>query len=54
MNPETRALGIPDGPKHPAAFGAFHADEVVYVFGTLDTRPDSQCDRYLFLQKYWK
>ena len=104
-------LGIPDGPKHPAAFGAFHADEVAYVFGTLDTRPDytwrpedyklselmqsywtnfahtgnpngtglpnwptygptawqmmhldavstarpdSQRDRYLFLQKYWK
>jgi len=104
-------LGVPDGPKHPAAFGAFHADEVVYVFGTLDTRagyiwrpedyklselmqlywtnfaktgnpnseglpnwpaygptawqtmyldavstarPDSQRDRYLFLQKYWK
>ena len=33
-------LGIPDGPKHPAAFGAFHADEVAYVFGTLDTRAD--------------
>jgi para-nitrobenzyl esterase len=31
-------LGVPDGPKHPAAFGAYHSDEIEYVFGTLDSR----------------
>jgi len=51
-------LGIPDGPKHPAAFGAFHADDVAYVFGTLDTRADYQWrpeDYKLseLMQTYW-
>ena len=31
-------LGVPEGPKHPASFGAFHSDEIEYVFGTLDSR----------------
>jgi para-nitrobenzyl esterase len=33
-------LGVPGGPKHPAALGAFHSDEIEYVFGTLDSRPN--------------
>jgi para-nitrobenzyl esterase len=31
-------LGVPGDAKYPAALGAFHSDELEYVFGTLDTR----------------
>ena len=31
-------LGVPGDLKHPAALGAFHSDEMEYVFGTLDAR----------------
>lgn len=33
-------LGIPGSPKHPSSLGAFHSDEIEYVFGTLDSRKD--------------
>jgi para-nitrobenzyl esterase len=31
-------LGIPGDVEHPASLGAFHSDEIEYVFGTLDSR----------------
>ena len=31
-------LGSPGDPNHPAASGAFHSDDIEYVFGTLDSR----------------
>jgi para-nitrobenzyl esterase len=31
-------LGSPGDPNHPATLGAFHSDEIEYVFGTLDSR----------------
>jgi para-nitrobenzyl esterase len=31
-------LGSPGDPFHPAAIGAFHSDDIEYVFGTLDSR----------------
>lgn len=31
-------LGSPGDPFHPAASGAFHSDDIEYVFGTLDSR----------------
>src|SRR6185437_9277745 len=31
-------LGSPGDPLHPAAIGAFHSDDIEYVFGTLDSR----------------
>jgi para-nitrobenzyl esterase len=31
-------LGVPGDLKHPATLGAFHSDELEYVFGTLDSR----------------
>jgi para-nitrobenzyl esterase len=52
------ALGSPGDKFHPAALGAFHSDEIEYVFGTLDSRniavwrPE---DRKLSdqIQQYW-
>jgi para-nitrobenzyl esterase len=43
---------------HPAATGAFHSDDIEYVFGTLDARPDGHIrpeDRALSaeIQQYW-
>jgi para-nitrobenzyl esterase len=32
------ALGSPGDPVHPASLGAFHSDDIEYVFGTLDSR----------------
>jgi len=32
-------LGSPGDTNHPAALGAFHSDDIEYVFGTLDSRP---------------
>ncbi|MDE3103889.1 MAG: carboxylesterase family protein [Acidobacteriota bacterium] len=34
-------LGSPGDRNHPAAAGAFHSDDIEYVFGTLDSRPDA-------------
>ena len=31
-------LGSPGDPNHPVAFGAFHSDDIEYVFGNLDSR----------------
>lgn len=31
-------LGSPGDPNHPASMGAFHSDDIEYVFGTLDSR----------------
>jgi para-nitrobenzyl esterase len=31
-------LGSPGDPHHPASSGAFHSDDIEYVFGTLDSR----------------
>jgi para-nitrobenzyl esterase len=33
------ALGSPGDTNHAAALGAFHSDDIEYVFGTLDSRP---------------
>jgi para-nitrobenzyl esterase len=43
---------------HPASMGAFHSDDIEYVFGTLDSRPDAHWrpeDRQLSdqIQQYW-
>jgi len=56
-------LGSPGDKFHPAATGAFHSDDIEYVFGTLDTRqpPTGQPstirpeDRTLStqIQQYW-
>ena len=51
-------LGVPDGPKHPASWGAYHSDEMDYVFGTLDARPDTtwRPEDYKLsqlMQSYW-
>jgi para-nitrobenzyl esterase len=35
-------LGVPIDPAHPGLAGAFHSDEIEYVFGTLDTRKDTK------------
>jgi para-nitrobenzyl esterase len=34
-------LGSPGDKNHPAAIGAFHSDDIEYVFGTLDSRPEA-------------
>jgi len=51
-------LGIPGSPEHPAALGAYHSDEIEYVFGTLDSRKgfawrpeDYQLSK--LMQTYW-
>jgi para-nitrobenzyl esterase len=35
------SLGSPGDKNHAAAMGAFHSDEIEYVFGTLDSRPEA-------------
>jgi para-nitrobenzyl esterase len=51
-------LGSPGDANHAAALGAFHSDDIEYVFGTLDSRPAAQWrpqDRALSNQigEYW-
>lgn len=52
------ALGSPGDQNHPAAAGAFHSDDIEYVFGTLNSRPGAvwrRSDRRLSeqMQTYW-
>lgn len=35
-------LGNPGDKYHPASIGAFHSDDIEYVFGTLDSRPEAK------------
>lgn len=51
-------LVSPGDRNHTTALGAFHSDEIEYVFGTLDSRPEMKIrpeDRELsdLLQQYW-
>ena len=51
-------LGSPGDKFHPAAIGAFHSDDIEYVFGTLDSRQQATIrpeDRALSdqIQRYW-
>jgi para-nitrobenzyl esterase len=51
-------LGSPGDPLHPAAIGAFHSDDIEYVFGTLDSRQGAKWrpeDYKLsgLMQAYW-
>ncbi len=51
-------LGSPGDDNHPAILGAFHSDDIEYVFGTLDSRPGAKWrpeDRALSEQigSYW-
>lgn len=51
-------LGSPGDEFHQAAMGAFHSDDIEYVFGTLDSRPEAKWrpeDRKLSdeIQQYW-
>ena len=51
-------LGSPGDPNHPAAIGAFHSDDIEYVFGNLDARKGAKWrpeDRQLSeqMQSYW-
>jgi para-nitrobenzyl esterase len=51
-------LGGPGDKYHPAEIGAFHSDDIEYVFGTLDSRPGAHWrpeDRKLSdeIQRYW-
>lgn len=51
-------LGSPGDRNHPAIVGAFHSDDIEYVFGTLDSRPEAKWrpeDRKLSdeIGKYW-
>lgn len=51
-------LGSPGDKYHPASAGAFHSDDIEYVFGTLDSRPGAVWrpeDRRLSaeIQDYW-
>ena len=51
-------LGSPGDRNHIAAMGAFHSDDIEYVFGALDSRPDAMWrpeDRKLSeqMQQYW-
>ncbi len=48
----------PGDPNHPAALGAFHSDDIEYVFGTLDSRLGAKwrpADYRLseLMQRYW-
>jgi para-nitrobenzyl esterase len=52
------ALGNPGDRYHTPAVGAFHSDDIEYVFGTLDSRPEALWrpeDRKLSneIQSYW-
>ena len=52
------SLGSPGDKNHPAILGAFHSDDIEYVFGTLDSRPEAVWrpeDRKLSEQigQYW-
>jgi para-nitrobenzyl esterase len=52
------ALANPGDRNHTPALGAFHSDDIEYVFGTLDSRPDMAIrpeDRTLSdqIQQYW-
>jgi para-nitrobenzyl esterase len=52
------ALGNPGDRFHTPAAGAFHSDDIEYVFGTLDSRPEAMWrpeDRKLSneIQSYW-
>jgi len=51
-------LGSPGDKFHPAAIGAFHSDDIEYVFGTVDSRQEVTVrpeDRKLsdLIQTYW-
>ena len=51
-------LPSPGDRNHPASEGAFHSDDIEYVFGALDSRPEMQIrpeDRALseLMQQYW-
>jgi para-nitrobenzyl esterase len=51
-------LGSPGDKNHLAILGAFHSDDIEYVFGTLDSRPEAQWrpeDRKLsdLIGAYW-
>lgn len=51
-------LGSPGDRNHTVAQGAFHSDDIEYVFGTLDSRPEMAIrpeDRALseLMQQYW-
>ena len=51
-------LGSPGDRNHTPAMGAFHSDEIEYVFGVLDSRPEAQwrpVDRALSaaMMSYW-
>jgi para-nitrobenzyl esterase len=51
-------LGSPGDKFHPAAIGAFHSDDIEYVFGALDSRPEAKWrpeDRKLSdeIGQYW-
>ncbi len=51
-------LGSPGDRNHTVSMGAFHSDDIEYVFGTLDSRPEITVrpeDRALseLMQQYW-
>jgi para-nitrobenzyl esterase len=51
-------LGSPGDPNHPASIGAFHSDDIEYVFGNLDSRKGAHWrpeDYQLseLMQNYW-
>ncbi|MGH9407135.1 MAG: carboxylesterase/lipase family protein [Terriglobia bacterium] len=51
-------LGSPGDPNHPAKMGAFHSDDIEYVFGTLNSRLGAKWrpEDYklsLLMQTYW-
>ena len=51
-------LPSPGDRNHPASYGAFHSDDIEYVFGALDARPGMHArseDRALseLMQQYW-
>ncbi len=51
-------LESPGDPNHPADYGAFHSDEIEYVFGNLDSRQGAKWRREDYqlselIQNYW-